>query len=403
MDQLSQQLSKIDIEEFNPEMSFSIILDNYQDKKDESQSIDLISNHIKKSLKKDLSESVMNLTQCFICLSVAKNPLTCPKCNNFACKDCLDKYFGEEEEKECPLCKNIIEKDKLKINKTIKEIEKILYSEKSKSNKIKELTKLVNEKKKKWEKQNPDLNNLINKIISYQENLRNYREKYELYFKTWKERIKTVFGLYEKKIEELIDLLMRYQEKYNNSITKSINNYNKIKEKSNISSKDISSLVNEVLTMERHYFNMKSNNNSSFNNIIQKSNQFFITPILIMPNISNYTLGTVYLGKKDLFKNINKKDYNVHIGYYQILHSFDTNKFTSSCRLYIKNDRDVSFFPIQKKVIDSKFYEIIPMKDVSDSNHFIYEAFVDLNELNNDEDEKTIRIETKIQIFSVIG
>ena len=275
MDELSQQLSKIDIEEFNPEMSFSIILDNYQDKKDDNQSIDLISNHIKKSLKKDLSESVMNLTQCFICLSVAKNPLTCPKCNNFACKDCLDKYFGEEEEKECPLCKNIIEKDKLKINKTIKEIEKILYSEKSKSNKIKELTKLVNEKKKKWEKQNPDLNNLINKIISYQENLRNYREKYELYFKTWKERIKTVFGLYEKKIEELIDLLMRYQEKYNNSITKSINNYNKIKEKSNISSKDISSLVNEVLTMERHYFNMKSNNNSSFNNIIQKSNTYF--------------------------------------------------------------------------------------------------------------------------------
>ena len=373
MDELSQQLSKIDIEEFNPEMSFSIILDNYQDKKDDNQSIDLISNHIKKSLKKDLTESVMNLTQCFICLSVAKNPLTCPKCNNFACKDCLDKYFGEEEEKECPLCKNIIDKDELKTNKTIKEIEKIIYSEKSKSNKIKELTKLVNEKKKKWEKQNPDLNNLINKIISYQENLRNYREKYELYFKTWKERIKTVFGLYEKKIEELIDLLMRYQEKYNNSITKSINNYNKIKEKSNISSKDISSLVNEVLAMERHYFNMKSNNNSSFNNIIQKSNQFFITPILIMPNISNYTLGTVYLGKKDLFKNINKKDYNVHIGYYQILHSFDTNEFTSSCRLYIKNDRDVSFFPVQKKVIDSKFYEIIPMKDISDSNHFIYE------------------------------
>ena len=60
-------------------------------------------------------------------------------------------------------------------------------------------------------------------------------------------------------------------------------------------------LVNEILTMERHYFNMKSNNNSSFNNIVQKSNQFFITPILMMPNISNYTIGTIYLGKKDLF------------------------------------------------------------------------------------------------------
>ena len=37
-------------------------------------------------------------------------------------------------------------------------------------------------RKKKWEKENPDLNNLINKIIYYQENLRNYRKKYELYF-----------------------------------------------------------------------------------------------------------------------------------------------------------------------------------------------------------------------------
>ena len=75
MDELSQQLSKIDIEEFNPEMSFSIILDNYQDKKDDNQSIDLISNHIKKSLKKDISESVMNLTQCFICLISCKKSL----------------------------------------------------------------------------------------------------------------------------------------------------------------------------------------------------------------------------------------------------------------------------------------------------------------------------------------
>ena len=59
------------------------------------------------------------------------------------------------------------------------------------------------------------------------------------------------------------------------------------------------------------------------------------------------------------------------------------------------------FSLFKKKVIDSKFYEIIPMKDVSDSNHFIYEALIDLNELNDD--EKTIRLETKIQIFSVIG
>ena len=70
--------------------------------------------------------------------------------------------------------------------------------------------------------------------------------------------------------------------------------------------------------------------------------------------------------------------------------------------MYIKNDKDVSFFPIQKKVIDSKFYEIIPMRDISDYTHYIFDAKVDFHELK-DEEKPTIRIETKIQIFSVIG
>ena len=70
MDEVSQmtQMSKIDLSEFNPEMSFSITLDKFKDQNDNNKdnlSIDLISNHLKTRLKKnDLTESVTNLTQC---------------------------------------------------------------------------------------------------------------------------------------------------------------------------------------------------------------------------------------------------------------------------------------------------------------------------------------------------
>ena len=163
--------------------------------------------------------------------------------------------------------------------------------------------------------------------------------------------------------------------------------------------------------MERNYFNQESkkhkddvryHKNYFFEDLVTKSKEFFITPILMMPNISNYNIETLYISKKDFKKgSINKKDYNVHIGYYQIQHLFNIDDYTSTCKLYIKNDKDVSLFPIQKKVIDSKFYEIIPMRDNSDNTHYIFDAKVDFRELK-EEDKPTIRIETKIQIFYLI-
>ena len=38
------------------------------------------------SLNRNLTESVFDFMNCFICLSRTKEPLSCPKCNNFACK-----------------------------------------------------------------------------------------------------------------------------------------------------------------------------------------------------------------------------------------------------------------------------------------------------------------------------
>lgn len=427
MDEFSQMthISKLDLQEFDPEMSFSITLDKFQPKNnnDENQSIDLISNHLKTQLKQDISDSVMNLTQCFICLSIANNPLSCPNCNNFACKDCLETYFGKQTCKVCPLCKKAIYKKDLRKNKTIRDIEKIIYKEDTKINKIEELTRFINDKKQIWENQEQYINNLIDKVVKYQENLREYRKKYEKYFLSWKEKINEMFGLYEKKVEDLINLLTQYRQKYGNDLSISIKKYNAIKEKNKFSKTDINTLVNEILAMERRYFNeekkkheqdkndddddanliVKKNQKSFFfDELIKKSNAFFITPILVMPNISNYTIETIYLGKKDLKKNYSKKDYNVHVGYYQVQYLFDKENYKALCKLYIKKDKNVSFFPVQKKVIASKIYEIYPMKDISDLTHNIYETQINLNELK-DYLKETIRIETKIQIFTVIG
>ena len=400
-----EQLSKLNLEGFNPEMSFQITLDNYEDKNNnENPSIDLISNDLQARLKKDITESVMNLTQCFICLSIADYPLSCPKCNNFACKECLEKYFGEENEKKCPLCNQLIKKNDLKKNKTIREIEKIIYKEDTKNNKIKELSKIVNEKKKKlWENQEQYLNNLINNIIQYQENMRQYRKKYELYIIKWKQQIDKVFAQYEKKIEKLLDLLLQYRQKNSKDLSESI----KSKEK-----KNINSLVNEIVLLDRNFFNEENKKqeinykykaNGLLEDIIKKSNEFFITPILIMPNISNYNIEILYIDQKEFKKgNITKKDYNVHIGNYKLQHIFDTKNYLVKCKLLINNERDVSFFPIQKKILDEKFYEIIPMKDISGLIDYNYEAEFDINELKNNS-KITIRIETKVQIFSVIG
>ena len=400
-----EQLSKLNLEGFNPEMSFQITLDNYEDKNNnENPSIDLISNDLQARLKKDITESVMNLTQCFICLSIADYPLSCPKCNNFACKECLEKYFGEENEKKCPLCNQLIKKNDLKKNKTIREIEKIIYKEDTKNNKIKELSKIVNEKKKKlWENQEQYLNNLINNVIHYQENMRQYRKKYELYIIKWKQQIDKVFAQYEKKIEKLLDLLLQYRQKNSKDLSESI----KSKEK-----KNINSLVNEIVLLDRNFFNEENKKqeinykykaNGLLEDIIKKSNEFFITPILIMPNISNYNIEILYIDQKEFKKgNINKKDYNVHIGNYKLQHIFDTKNYLVKCKLLINNERDVSFFPIQKKILDEKFYEIIPMKDISGLIDYNYEAEFDINELKNNS-KITIRIETKVQIFSVIG
>ena len=70
-----------------------------------------------------------------------------PKCNNFACKQCLEKYFAGNVKQKCLLWKGVIKLSELKKNKIVKDIEEILNKDCDKKIKIEELSKLKEEKK----------------------------------------------------------------------------------------------------------------------------------------------------------------------------------------------------------------------------------------------------------------
>ena len=137
---------------------------------------------VNNSIGNKLSQSVFDLVNCCICLNPAKDPLTCPKCNNFACKECLEKYFSNVIEKRCPLCKQLIKLKELKENKVIKEIEEILKKERNNKNKFEELSKLIIKKKENWENETNNTNNLIEKLCEFQDELSNYKSEYEFFF-----------------------------------------------------------------------------------------------------------------------------------------------------------------------------------------------------------------------------
>ena len=404
------KISKFDLDEFNPEVSF--------------QNISHFFN--KETYSNNLSESVMNLTQCFICLSNVNYPLSCPKCNNFACKKCFDNYFGYINEKNCPICKQMINKKDLKRSRTIKEIENIIYKKDKKTNKVKELSKLIKEKKKMWENQDTYLKDILSELLKYQENLKIYRKEYEIFFSNLKAMFENTLQEYEETINKLINLLLTYNEKYSDDFKTLIIKYKelkKIKEKDeknekddiyndNIINENIPSLVNEIITLERKHFNEEKknedNNNNNSNNknkyciedIIYETTSFLMKPIVIIPNLSTYSIGFITIDKKNI-KNgsIKQKGYNVHIGDYQIKYTFGENNFSSLCKFYFKNNNNAEYFITQKKELN-KSYKIYTMKLISKKNIFTYEAQIDFNELK--EEFSQINMETKVQVFSLI-
>jgi hypothetical protein len=102
---------------------------------------------INEELNKPLSASVLDLMNCFICLCPAIDPVSCPRCNNFACHDCFERYFGNKTKIACPFCKQEIEYYELERKTIIEEIESILNQYPNNQEKIYHLNQLAEQKK----------------------------------------------------------------------------------------------------------------------------------------------------------------------------------------------------------------------------------------------------------------
>ena len=81
--------------------------------------------------------------------------------------------FNNATKKSCPLCKSLLSFEDWKINNIINNIEKILDKNNEKKNKVEDLSKLIEQKKKEWNKQTLNINSIIQKINLYK-NLLNH-------------------------------------------------------------------------------------------------------------------------------------------------------------------------------------------------------------------------------------
>lgn len=335
-----------------------------------------LNNQLKETLSKSLSQSVFDLLNCFICLSPANDPLSCPKCNNFACRKCLVTYFAGRDSRQCGLCKQKIRLDEMKENTIIKEIEDIIDKDDTKKNKSEKLSKIIEEKKKTWESQTANINNIITRITHYQESLEKYRKQFDKFFAECQKVVTKTFEDYNQKTANLINSLLSFNKVADNSIQK-YNEMNKLNCNNYYTNENIKSLINEILALERKHFNERNNN---------ETNEFLNMPITLAPNIKSFKIGETDIGpfdEEDITESysINTKNKLKNI---KIVYKYNNNnnknvkcKFTftlpGNFNIFLtqclpNEDKDIIFYPMElsDKQGNKYTYECdIPTKQLS--------------------------------------
>ena len=356
----------------------------------------LLSN-LNESLNKNLTQSVFDLMKCFICLDKTVEPLSCPKCNNFACKKCLKNYFGGNISKKCPLCKQSIDFNELKENKLIEEIENILNNGNKKEDKVKALSKLIEEKKRSWEDQDNNINIIIEKIIKYQQTLIDYKKEYELFLLNCQKVVEKSFDDYLANIENLINSLLSF----NNVSKETMIKYDNINERNKNYGYDnknaIKDLVNEILSMERKHFNKKNND---------ETYQFLYTPIKVIPSISQIFIRDMRLIKDDFNKHSCLSSHGNHskLGDYSINYYYSTSKgYKATCEITftLKKDTNACFLLTQNKFLKSDKQIQTPMKLVNINDRtYTYKCFIYFEEFDIGK-EKEVKMKTEALSFSL--
>ena len=355
----------------------------------------LLLNDLNDSINKNISQSVLDLVNCFICLSPVNEPLTCPKCNNFACKKCLETYFGSQSQKKCPLCKRDIKLSELKENKIVEDIENILNKKEDKVIKYNELSALIEQKKNSWVDQTNNISHLIEKIFKYQDKLQKYKKEYDIFISNSQKLIEGTFDDINKKTENLINSLLSYNIVVDKSIKQYDNIYNNTIKK-NYNSSNFKQLINEILSLERKKFNTSQNSDAE---------QFLNTPIKVVPSINTYNVKKISF-KMNNFFNSSTKDYtgnHFKIGDYNITYNFNDNKgYNIGCTLTFtvqEYSKKMCFLLSQIVELKDKKEIMFPMTLLKNEGmKYYYKCTISCEEFNylNNNDEFSVKTEALI-------
>ena len=162
-----------------------------------------LNKNLSQDLRKNITQSVVDLVNCYFCLDKVKDPLLCPKCHNFACKECLKRYFGSSATKKCGMCKQDIKFSELKENKVVKEIEKILSTQKTQKMTVDEFAKVIKEKQEYYEEQKKEIKDIINGFYDYKGCLEKYKIDFNEYLLECKKLVEETFNQYYNYIQNL--------------------------------------------------------------------------------------------------------------------------------------------------------------------------------------------------------
>lgn len=344
----------------------------------------LILNNLKDSIDKGINQSVIDLVNCFICLAPAKDAVTCPKCNNFACRECFKKYFKYKTKASCPLCKGEIKLDELKTNAIVGGIENILFSKEAKDIKKEELENFLENKKKEWEDQTNNINAFVMRLIDYQENIRQYKTSLLDFMRSSMKLIEQTFEQYLQKTEQLMNNLLNFNKDADDSI-KNVSIIAENNKKDNYyNEKNIKEVINDIFKMERKKFNEKNKSETS---------EFLNSEILVVPKINYYELpgGTI---KPNEFGDINTKfkSYSYRVGSYEFQYTTKKdNIYTLDCKFSFiaKNKSNSCYFCSINKIVSNKNVKTVPLQLVKqEGNVYKYECEIVLDEFDIKEEIK---------------
>lgn len=363
---------------FNPNIKNSLVLLAY----------------LNDSLNNIITQSVLDLVNCAICLSPASEPLACPKCNNFCCKKCFEKYYENNSEKNCPLCKGTIKYSELKENKLIKEIENILNKDVNITTKINELSKIIKAKKHNLKNEFININNYIQKIFKIHDELQNYKNAFHIFMTDCQKLIENTFQEVNKKIENIINSLLSY----NNIVSDSMKKYDDVYKKNKINNKDnIKNVINELLYLDRKQFNYKNQ---------LEIKEFISRAIKFIPSINLYHVKKINFKKNDFLRTdtMTYSGNNYKLNLFDIEYSFTNEKYKCNCELTFTlrsdNDKKICFLLSQFIIYNNKKEKLIPMKLIKkEGNKYTYGCNIICDELftlNEGEDEVTIQTEALI-------